>query len=216
MPLSGLLFAVLFGLGSGLWVFDQPSRGAESGEVVRFFEGASTEILVGGTISLVSIVFLVLFGVTLREHLRTAAGRGPNGMALLAFAGTILLAAVGFAAETINMAGALSARDGQLTRDSAQIYFDLSYAFGAHAASIAIGMVALAVGVIALTTGRPVPGWAAWFAVLFGVAMLTPAILNRVAFLILYSVTVLSFAALSLRLYRDGHREVAGASANVT
>jgi len=67
--LSGLVFAVLFGVGSGLWVFEQPSRAGDTDEVVQFFESTSVEILIGGTMSLVSLVFLVWFGAVLRHRL---------------------------------------------------------------------------------------------------------------------------------------------------
>ncbi len=201
--LSGLAFAVLFGVGSGIWVLDQPSRGAESGEILTFYEGTSTEILIGGTMSLVSLVFLVWFGATLRERLLAAEGDERSGLPLLAFAGTVLTAAVGLGAETFNMAGALSAEDDHLSDATAQIYFDASYAFGAHAAGVTIAMIALPIGLTALRTGLVVPRWAAWLALFLGIALLTPAMLVRPAFLVLYTVTVALFAALSLHLDRN-------------
>lgn len=203
-PLSGLVFAVLFGLGSGLWVFEQPARGSDTKEVVAFFEGTSAPILIGGTMSLVSIVFLVWFGSVLHDRLAAADGSGSGGLPRVAFAGVVLLGAVGLGAETVNMAGALSADDGQLTGESAQVYFDLSYAFGAHAAGPAIAMIALPIGLTALRsrTEAFMPAWAGWAALALGFVMLTPAILNRVAFLLLYALTVVSFAALSIHLHR--------------
>ena len=201
-PLSGLAFAVLFALGNALWAFDQPERSAGSAEIVDFFESTSSWILAGGTISLISLVFLVWFGAVVRERLLAAEGSERSGLPLLAFAGTVLAAAAGLGAETINMAGALSAEDGQLTADTAQVYFDLSYAFGAHAAGVTFAMIALPTGLTALRTGRLLPRWAAWLALGLGVVMLTPALLNRAAFLILYSATVLLLAAFSVYLYR--------------
>ncbi len=203
-PLSGLVFAVLFGLGSAMWALDQPSRGAESDEIVRFFDGSSTEILIGGTMSLVSLVFLVWFGAVLRERLLAAEGSERSGLPMVAFAGAVLMAAAGLAAETINMAGAMAARDGQLTADAAQTYFDLSYAFGAHAAGVTVAMIALPTGFTALRTGRLLPRWAAWFALVLGAVMLTPAILlNRAVFFVIYSAIVIGFGALSLHLDRS-------------
>lgn len=200
--LSGLVFAVLFGVGSGLWVFHQPRRSAGTAEILEFFESASVEILIGGTISIVSYVFLVWFGAVLHNRLAAADTSGESGLALVAFGGTVLFAAVGLAAETINMAGAMSAEDGQLSGDAAQTYFDLTYAFGAHAAGIAFAIVALPIGVTALRTKRLTPGWGGWVALVLGLALLTPAMLNRAAFLILYSATVVLIGALSLHLHR--------------
>lgn len=209
--LSGLVFAVLFGLGSGIWVFEQPARAAGTGDVLAFFNGASTEILIGGTMSLVSLVFLVWFGAVLKDRLDPVVPAG-SVLPLVAFAGTLLLAGVGMAAETINMAAALSSRDSQLTGDAAQIYFDLTYAFGAHAAGIAMALVALPVGIAALRSGRVLPRWSGCVAVVMGLAMLTPAILNRVAFLVLYSAAVLLMGALSVHLHRSrGEAQTLGA-----
>lgn len=201
-PLSGLVFAVLFGVGSGIWVFEQPARAADDQEVLSFFQDTTDQILVGGTISLLSLVFLVRFGALLRERLQTVLPAG-HGVALVAFGGTLLLAGVGLAAETINMAAALSSQDGQLTGAAAQIYFDLTYAFGAHAAGIAMALVALPVGISSIRAGGVVPRPAGWMAVALGLAMLTPAILNRSAFLILYTAAVLLTGALSLHLWRS-------------
>ena len=112
------------------------------------------------------------------------------------------LAAVGLGAETINMAGALSADDGQLTSDTAQIYFDVSYALGAPAAGVAFAMVAIPTGLVALGTGQVIPRWAGWLALLVGLAMITPAMLARATFVLLYLLTVLLIAACSIHLRR--------------
>ena len=112
--------------------------------------------MIGATLSLLSILFFVWFGSVLRDRLAAAEGRAASGLPLAAFGGAVVAAAVGLGAETINMAGALSAEDGQLTADTAQAYFDISCALGAPAAGVALAMVALPIGVIALRTGKPV------------------------------------------------------------
>jgi hypothetical protein len=201
-PLSGLAFAVLFGIANGLWVFEQPARGADTEELVSFYEDTSTGILVGGSMSLVSVALLVWFGTVLRDRLIAAEGSERSGMPLLAFTGTVLAAAVGLGAETINMAGALAADAGQLTDDTARIYFDLSYAFGGPAAGIAFAMVAIPLGLAALRTGELIPAPTAWLALIAGVAMLTPAMLARPLFLGLYALTVVGVGALSVHLSR--------------
>lgn len=201
-PLSGLATAVLFGAGSAIWAFEQPDRGAGTDEIVAFYEDTSTEILIGGTISLLALLFFVWFGAVLRDRLVAAEGSERSGLAITAFAGTILVTAVGLGAETINMAGALSAEDGQLTADTAQTYFDVSYAFGAPAAGVAIAMVALPTAVIALRTGRPVGRPAAWIAIAVAVAALTPVMLTP-AFAIPFGLALVFLAGLSVALYRD-------------
>lgn len=201
-PLSGLAFAVLFGVGSGLWVFDQPARGADTQAVLTFFEGTSNAILIGGTLSLVSLVFLVWFGTVVRARL-DGESADKSGLGLVAFAGTLLLGGVGLAAETINMAAALSAEDGQLNGDTAQVYFDLTYAFGAHAAGVAMALVALPVAVTSILTGRVVPRPVGWVVAALGVVMLTPAILHRIAFLLIYATAIVLIGVFSVHLHRS-------------
>jgi hypothetical protein len=202
-PLSGLVTAVLFGVGSALWGFEQPAQDAGSEELISFYEETSTEILIGGTMSIISVLFLVWFGAVLRDRLAAAEGSAATGLPLVAFAGTILLAAVGLGAETINMAGAHSADDGQLTADTAQIYFDVSWAFGAPAAGIAGAAAAAPIALIALRSGRVLSPWAAWLVLLMSLAMLTP-IMWTAAFQYPLALAVLLLAALSIKLYRAG------------
>lgn len=201
-PLSGVMTVVLFGTGSAIWGFEQPPRDAGTGELISFYEGPSIEILIGGTMSIIAVLFFVWFGAVLRERLVAAEGSERTGLPLVAFAGTVITAAVGLGAETINMAGALSAEDGQLTADTAQIYFDVSYALGAPSAGVGIAMVAVPTALIALRTGRPIRSWAAWTALLVGLAALTPAMLTP-AFGLLTLVALLLLAGLSIQLYRE-------------
>lgn len=113
-PLSGVLTVVLFGVGSAIWAVDQPPRGAETGEIISFYEGTSSEILIGGTMSIIAALFFVWFGAILRERLIAAEGSDRTGLPTVAFAGTVLAGAVGLGAETINMAGASTKQDSRL------------------------------------------------------------------------------------------------------
>jgi hypothetical protein len=201
-PLSGVLTVVLFGAGSAIWGFEQPPRNAGTEELISFYEGTSIEILIGGTMSIIAVLLFVWFGAVLRERLVAAEGSERTGLPLVAFAGTVITAAVGLGAETINMAGALSAEDGQLTADTAQIYFDVSYALGAPSAGVGIAMVAVPTALIALRTGRPIRPWAAWTALLVGLAALTPAMLTP-AFGLVTLLALLLLAGFSLQLYRE-------------
>jgi len=194
---------VLFGVGSAIWAIEQPPRDAATEELISFYEGTSIEILIGGTMSIIAVLFFVWFGAVLRERLVAAEGSERTGLPLVAFAGTVITAAVGLGAETINMAGALSAEDGQLTADTAQVYFDVSYALGAPSAGVGIAMVAVPTAVVALRTGRPIRPWAAWTALLVGVVALTPAMLTP-AFGVVTVLALLLLAGLSIQLYR-GH-----------
>jgi hypothetical protein len=198
-PLSGLTTAVLFGIGSAIWGFEQPAQDAGSEEIVSFYEDTSTEIRIGGTISIISLLFLVWFGSVVRERLSAAEGSAASGLPLVTFAGTVLLVAVGMAAETINMAGAISADDGQLTADTAQVYFDVSWAFGAPAAGAASAMAAAPIALVALRTGQVLRPWVAWLVLLLSLVLLTP-IMWTSAFQYPVALALLLLAAFSVSL----------------
>jgi hypothetical protein len=199
---------VLFATGSAIWAFDQPHRDATTEELVSFYEDSSAEILIGGTMSIISVLFFVWFGAVLYERLVAAEAPDRTGLPLVAFAGTVITAAVGLGAETINMAGALSAEDGQLGADTAQIYFDVSYAFGSPSAGVGIAMVTIPTAVVALRTGRPISAWAAWIALLIGLAAVTPVMLTP-AFGLVTGLALLLLAGLSIQLYRERAATVA-------
>ena len=211
-PLSGLIAAVVFSIGNALWAFEQPDQDAGSQELLAFYENTATEIQVGGTISLLAVPFLVWFGAVLRERLEAAGGAG-SGLPLTAFAGTVLVGAAGLGAETINMAGAYSAKDGQLTADTAQIYFDVSWAFGAPAAGVAIAITAVPIAVIALRTGILLRPWSAWLTLLLALILLSP-VMWTAAFGYPFALAVLLGAALSVRLAREQPRPQRGLADN--
>lgn len=197
-PLSGLVAAVLFGTGSAIWAFEQPARDSGATEIVSFYEGTSTEILIGGTMSIISLVFFLWFGAVLYEHLSAAEGSERSGLPLMAFGGAVLIAAVGLGAETINMAGAVRADHGELTAGTAQIYFDVSNALGYTAAGVAVATFAAPIALVALRTGRVLSRWAALLMLLVALAMVTPVVTVLLAF------AVLLLAAFSVRVYREG------------
>ena len=201
-PLSGLIAAVLFGVGNAIWGFEQPPRDAGTEELVSFYTETSTEILIGGSLSLVSLPFFVWFGSVLRDRLIEAEGGRETGLPLVAFAGTLMAAAVGSGAETINMAGALSSDDGQLTGEGAHTFFDISYSLGAPAAGVALAMVAAPTAIVALRTGEPLRPVSAWLSLVLAVGFLSPAMLFPV-FGWLFAAGILGLAALSIHLYRD-------------
>src|SRR3954469_22667570 len=56
---SAVATALLFGAANALWAFQQPAQGASGAELVRFYEALSTQIVIGGLLSLVSIALFV-------------------------------------------------------------------------------------------------------------------------------------------------------------
>lgn len=200
-PLSGLVTVGLFAAGNAIWGFEQPERDAGVAEIVSFYEDTSTQILIGGTLSILSLIFLVWFGAVLHQYLTAAEGSERSGLPLMALGGAALTAAVGLGAETINMAGAMRAEDGELTADTAQIYFDVSFAFGYPAAGIAMATLALPIAVVALRTNRRLLCWLAWLAVAAALVMVFPLV-SLVG--PLFAIELFLLGTLSVWIYREG------------
>jgi hypothetical protein len=209
-PLTGLVAAVTFGAGNAVWAFEQPARDTGADRLLSFYEGNSTEILIGGTISLVSLFFLVWFGAVLYQWLSNVEGAERSGLPLMAFGGAILAAAAGLGAETINMAGAMRADDGELTAEAAQIYFDVSFMFGYTAAAICMAVLAAPIALIAGRTGRPLTSWLAWLVMAVSIVMLIP----QLSVLRLFAIPVILLGTLSGRMYRVGPEVLTGRPAN--
>jgi len=199
-PLSGLIAAVLFAAANAIWGFEQPPRDSGGERILSFYEGTSTEIVIGGTFSAFSLLFLVWFGAVLRGRLEAIEDGERTELPLMAFGGAVLTAAVGLGAETINAVSAMRAEDGELTAESAQIYFDLSFALGYPAAGVAMAVFATPIALIAMRADRPLMGWLAWLVVLVSLVMLIP----QLSILSLFAVPVVLLGTLSVRLYREG------------
>jgi hypothetical protein len=198
-PLTGLIAAVMFGAANAIWGFEQPARDAGAEEILSFYEGTSTEIVIGGTFSAISLFFLVWFGAVLRGWLAEAEGARRTELPLMAFGGAVLIAAVGLGAETINAVGAMRAEDGQLTAQGAQVYFDVSFMFGYTAAAVAMAVFAAPIALIAMRAGRTLTGWLAWLVVAVSAVMLIPTL----SILPLFALPVVALGALSVQMFRE-------------
>jgi hypothetical protein len=146
--LAALAGVLLFAAANALWAFEQPAPDASGAEVVRFYEEASGRIAVAAPLSLLAIALFVAFACLLRSLLLDRGA--PRWTADLALAGTLLGAAPGLGAETVNMAAALRAGDEQLTPDLALALFDVSYVLGSYAAGPGFGLFAVAVAATSL------------------------------------------------------------------
>jgi hypothetical protein len=202
-PLSGLAFVVLFAIANTLWAFGQPAIGADPGEIVDFYQGTSTRILIGGSLSLVSIALLAWFGSVLRSALADAESDAPTGLPLTAFAGVLLVCAVGLGAETINMVGAVRAEDdGGLSSAAAQIYLDVSSAFGYWAAGAAFSVAIASTALVAIRTGRILPAWAAWAALVLAAFLMTPVLITQPG-KFAFALPLLFVATISVSIYGE-------------
>ncbi len=189
--LSAVGTAVVFAAANSLWAFQQPSSGASPAELLDFYGSLSGRIEAGALLSLISIAMFAVFASAFRGVLIEL--EGDELLANIAYAGAILGLATGLGAETINMAAASRAGDGELTGSLAETLFDVSYVLGYNAAGIGIGLLSLATGAAALRAGAILPRWLAVVSVALGLALLTP--LSRYAlgpsFLLLMALGVL-------------------------
>ena len=169
---SAVTTALLFALANALWAFQQPAQGASGAELVRFYEDLSTQIVVGGLLSLVAVALFVIFASAFRRVLIEV--EGDELLANVVYGGALLGMAAGIGAESINMAAALRAGDGELGVTLAQALFDSSYVLGYNAAGIGLGLVAIATGAAALRSRALLPRWIAVAVILLGIGLLTP------------------------------------------
>jgi hypothetical protein len=170
--LSGIVVVLLFGIGSAIWALDMPDAGAPVAEVVDFYADSADRIVVGASLSLVAIAAFVLFAAALRQVLIDAGG--DDFLATTAFGGALLGMAAGLGAETINLVGALRARDDELSDALAQSLFEISQVLGSTAAGVGMGVFALATAAVALRSGAVMPRWLAIVTVVVGISLLTP------------------------------------------
>jgi hypothetical protein len=171
--LSAIAGAVLFGVGNALWAFEWPGAGAPAAKIVRFYHHASDRVIVGASLSLLAIAAIVLFAAAIRRVL--AEAEGDDLLPTTAFGGALLGLAAGFAAETINMVGALRAQDGALTNALAQSLWELARVFGTYAGGIGLGVFALSTAAVALRTDLVLARPLAVAVALLGATLLTPA-----------------------------------------
>jgi hypothetical protein len=170
--MSAVGTAVLFAVANALWAFEMPDQGASGPELLDFYGDLSGRIVAGALLSLISIAMFVVFASAFRSVLMEL--EGDELLANIAFGGALLGLAAGIAAETINMAAALRAGDGELTQPLAQAMFDISYVLGYNAAGIGIGLLTLATGATALRARTLLPRWLAVVGLALGFALLTP------------------------------------------
>lgn len=170
--ISGLTAVVLFGVGSALWGLGMPEDGTAVNEVLEFYDERDDRIVIGGSLSMLSIAAGLWFAAALRQVLRDEGA--DDFLATAAFGGLLLGLASGLIAEGTNTVAALRAQDGELTPALGQALFEISQMFGAPAGGVGFGVAAIAIGMAARRTGRVLSRNLALGTLLAGVVLLSP------------------------------------------
>ena len=169
---SGLVAATLFAIGNAIWALGLPSGGTPTAEVVSFYESRAVRIVVGASVSILSLAVLVLFAAALRSVV--ARTGDEEVLATTAFAGLVLTAATGLGAESVNMIGGLRAAEGQVDATLARAVHEISQMLGSVASGVGVGVFALALAVAAHRSGALMPRYAAAIIAVSGLAALSP------------------------------------------
>jgi hypothetical protein len=170
--IAGIAAAVLFAVGNAIWALDMPEDGTAVPEVLDFYRDTADRIVVGGSLSLLSIAAFIAFAAGIR-HMLIEAG-ADESVATAGFGGALLAMAAGLGAESINLAAALRAQDDELSESLAQALFEISQVYGSIATGLGLGVFALATGWAALRTNTVLPRWLSVAVLVLGVLLLTP------------------------------------------
>ena len=188
---SGIAAASLFAIGNAVWALGMPSGGTPTAEIVSFYESRAVRIVIGASLSLLSLAVFLLFASALRSVIARMVD--DEVLATTAFAGLIVTVAAGVGAESVNMIGGLRAAEGRVDAALARSVHEISQMFGSVASGVGVGVFALALAAAALRTRRLMPRYAVAIIAVAGVAALSPlSYLNVVpgGLLILVTLTV--------------------------
>lgn len=150
-----------------------PNAGAPAAEILDFYDERSARIIIGGSLSLLGIAAFVVFAAGLRGVL--LEGGRSDVLPTAAFGGAVLGMAAGLGAETINLAAAVLARDGELGAPLGRALFEVSQALGSSASGVGLGVFCLAAAAAALRGSQVLPRWAAVVLIVVGIVVLSPA-----------------------------------------
>lgn len=196
-PLSGVVFVVLYAVGTAFVVPDSPDFVDDPREYVPYYVDNQNRILGGGVLFLLAGVALLWFLGSIRRRGLEAEG-GDARVTSLGFGGGAVGVAMWFAAAATLMLPALRLdNDQRLTEEFAVAMMDLSSGFVGIAAPMGFAVLLVAVGLLGLRHGA-VPAWWAWISLVLGVVLLVPPI-SWAGMFFAFPVWVLVMVALLVR-----------------
>jgi hypothetical protein len=175
--LSGLLFVVLFVIGSGL-MFDGPNGDESPAKFISFYgdSGNRDKINIGWILSGLGLFFFLWFVASLRETVREAEVPDGGRDGMLGF--LVSIGGAGYAAVALGAVG-LAAGVRTMSDDTYrhQVYPDIIHAnsdgtYIMHATGTAALSVMIFAFSMAILGSRTLPRWLGWFGLLAGLAAL--------------------------------------------
>jgi hypothetical protein len=170
--ISALIAGLLFAVGSAIWGFEMPEGGASGEDLLAFYDDNSSRIIIGGSLSLLAIAVFLLSAAAFRRVLIDA--EGDDILATTAFAGALLGVGGGLVAESVNMLGAIRAKDGELSAELARSLFEVPQAMGTVGTAVGFGVFALTTAWVAGRSGKVVPRYDVVLLTLTGLVLLSP------------------------------------------
>ena len=173
-PLSGVLFVVLVVVGN-LLPGEPPDFLDDPDTIAAFYVDNAGEIMLGMSLALISLLFLVWFLARLRHRL-AADEDGQGQFNVVAFGGGLVATSMLAAGFSLNALGALRAdEDGELSADLAVVFSDGSSVLMGLAGPIGMAVLLAAFAVVVLRF-RGFPAWFGWLSALMALVGLVPPV----------------------------------------
>lgn len=175
-PLTGIVFVVLYVIGSIVGMSDSPDFAGTSQEITDFYLDKKDEILIATIIAAIATPFYFWFLGCLRSAIARAEG-GTTRLASTAFGAGVAAGAAGVSGVMINAMGALRVEEqGTIASATATAYYDIGQilSFAATPALIAAGLAATAVA--SLRYRAILPAWLAYATLVLALVDVIPPI----------------------------------------
>jgi hypothetical protein len=170
--LAGVGFVVLYFAGFGLIGEVRGTSTPSAAEIGDLYSADPSRTMAGAYLSLLSLVFLLVFVGSLRSTLRLAEGASGRLAATASSGGVVVVAvlAVGFAV-TVGAAMRADSVEG-LSPDVGLVFY---HTYQATLVATAVGFAVLigSTAVVAFRT-KKIPGWLAWTSAIISFGLITP------------------------------------------
>jgi hypothetical protein len=199
-PLSGVIFAALYLVGTYLAMKGSPQFVGKPADIQAYYEGATNHhIEEGGLIAIIATPFWFLFLGNLRSAMGKAEG-GAGRLTATAFGAGVAGAAAGSAGMFLNIVAAIRADQGGSSIDpaTATALFDATQVLFYSSTMALLSAFSLCVGVASVRYGAVIPKWLGFVYIVLAVPMVLPMVSWAVLPLGLLLTVVVSIA-----LYRQ-------------